>query len=392
MTGITQMRFEWHEAILTLLSLSTCLFLVFLGPKVPYLYGATAHLRAVQAAHSRQTPRVGGIAIFGSMALSTLFAPSEVARSYGLFVAATSIVFIVGLAEDLGFGVSPVKRLCAVCLASLAACLFLGVWLPRLDIPILDNMMSYAVIGVPITLLVTAGVANGFNLIDGVNGLASLAAIVAVVTLGLIAEQAEYTVMVQLATLFAAGLVGFFAMNYPYGFIFLGDAGAYTIGFVLSWFGIAILLNAPEASAWAILLTMFWPLADTLLAMYRRARRNTPKMAPDRLHVHQLVMRALEIYVLGRGRRNLTNPLSTLVLAPFVIAPPITGVLLWDNPTLAFWAVLCFLGLFFGTYAIAFQVLGLLKRKGGLKRVAQEFSLSPIPVTSPVSDQYPEQL
>jgi UDP-N-acetylmuramyl pentapeptide phosphotransferase/UDP-N-acetylglucosamine-1-phosphate transferase len=213
--------------------------------------------------------------------------------------------------------------------------------------------MEYSAVGIPLTILVTAGITNGFNLIDGVNGLASLTAIVAALALSQIAEISGYSTMVHLPMFLAAGVFGFFLINYPFGLIFLGDAGAYTIGFVLSWFGIAVLVNAPDVSPWAILLTFFWPAADTSLAIYRRLRRSSDISAPDRLHVHQMMMRGLEICVLGQNRRQISNPLTTLVLAPFVIAPPIVGVLLWNQNWNAFLAVLFFGSLLFVAYVAA---------------------------------------
>jgi UDP-N-acetylmuramyl pentapeptide phosphotransferase/UDP-N-acetylglucosamine-1-phosphate transferase len=171
--------------------------------------------------------------------------------------------------------------------------------------------------------------------------------------------------MMHLAMMVAASVLGFLLLNYPRGLIFLGDAGAYTLGFVLSWFGISILLNVPEASPWALLLTMFWPVADTLLAIYRRSRRGRDTMAPDRLHVHQMVMRGLEICVLGRGRRDIANPLTTLLLAPFVMAPPVAGVLLWDQALYSFVAFVAFLLLFFGSYMMAPRVIDAYRRKAG---------------------------
>ena len=386
----TLVHFEWHEVSLFLVSALFCSVLILARPS-SLLYGRAQHLKAVQSTHSKPTPRVGGIAIFGSLAVSVVFAPSDISQPYLMFILATAIVFVVGLAEDLGFAVPPLKRLFSVCLASLTAIVLLGVWMPRTDVPGLDSLMSYWVVGVPITLLITAGVANGFNLIDGVNGLASLTAIVAAVALGLIAEEANYAVMVHLTMMLTAAILGFLILNYPYGLIFLGDAGAYMLGFVLSWFGISILLFAPDASPWAILLTMFWPVADTLLAIYRRTRRKVAIMHPDRLHVHQLVMRALEIYILGRGKRNIANPLSTLVLAPFVVAPPIAGVVFWNQTTLAFQSALCFAGLFVGSYSLAFPMLRLLKRRAwSPKPVVHEFSLSPAEPSPPPSKKATE--
>jgi hypothetical protein len=64
-------------------------------------------------------------------------------------------------------------------------------------------------------------------------------------------------------------------------------------------------------------------------------------------------MRVLEICVLVQNRRQIANPLTTLVLAPFVIAPPIAGVLLWNQNWNAFLAVLAFGLLLFVGYAAA---------------------------------------
>lgn len=347
------LHFEWHEYVLTSLAFGLCVTLVLLCTRFPRLSGRSDDLRAVQSMHTRLTPRVGGVAIFGAMGLSVIFAPVSIAGPYANFFLATSLLFIVGLAEDLGFHMSPRRRMLAAMGASLLAIWLLGVWLPRAGIHGLDPLVNHWAIGIPLTLLVTAGIANGFNLIDGVNGLAPMTAIAAAMALSQIAELAGYATMVHLAMMLAAGIFGFFLVNYPFGLIFLGDAGAYTIGFVLSWFGISVLLNAPDVSPWAILLTMYWPVADTSLAIYRRTRSKTDVAAPDRLHVHQMVMRALEICILGRNRRHIANPLTTLVLSPFVVAPPIAGILLWDQNETALLAVLVFGALFFGSYAAA---------------------------------------
>jgi UDP-N-acetylmuramyl pentapeptide phosphotransferase/UDP-N-acetylglucosamine-1-phosphate transferase len=345
--------FEWHECVMAALSFAMCMSLILSRSRFPRFSGRGEDLRAVQSMHAQLTPRVGGIAIFGALGLSVIFAPVSVSEPYAKFFLATSLLFVVGVAEDLGFHMSPRRRLLAAMGASLLAIWLLGVWLPRAGIPGLDLLVAHWAVGVPLTLLITAGIANGFNLIDGVNGLASMTAIAAAIAMSQIAGQAGYATMVHLAMMVAAGIFGFFLVNYPFGLIFLGDAGAYTIGFVLSWFGISILLNSPNVSPWAILLTMYWPVADTLLAIYRRSRKNKDVSAPDRLHVHQMVMRALEICILGQNKRQIANPLTTLVLSPFVLAPPIAGVLFWNQNQNAFLAVVVFGVLFFGSYAAA---------------------------------------
>jgi hypothetical protein len=76
-----------------------------------------------------------------------------------------------------------------------------------------------------------------------------------------------------------------------------------------------------------MLLIFFWPIADTLLAISRRLSLGKPIAHPDRLHFHQLVMRGVEIVLLGRKKRRTANPLATLFTLPFVCAPMIAGVM-----------------------------------------------------------------
>lgn len=362
----TVQPFQIHLVYLAFVSFFLCLVLMALAQGIPRLRGRSDDTTAVQAMHVRLTPRIGGVAIFGALACSLLLAPEALVRQYAEFIIATALIFFVGLAEDLGFRVAPRIRLLTVALASLLVVALIGEWLTRVGLPVVDPLLELWFIGIPFTLLITAGVANGFNLIDGINGLAAVTAIGAAIAISVIAQKAGYLPTAVLCIMMAAVVSGFFLLNYPYGLIFLGDAGAYTIGFVLCWFGIATVLNAPDVSPWAILLTMFWPLADTLLAMYRRSLSNRDPMLPDRLHMHQLVMRGIEILILGRNKRHLSNSLTTAVLAPFVLTPQIIGVMLWDNNMAAFLAVLIFLGLFFGSYA---AVIGtVLKRKGPIKR------------------------
>lgn len=342
-----------NHMALALTSLGICLAIIASRKHMPLLAGRSQDLGAVQSTHVRNTPRVGGIAIFAALLVSLTIAPGSEINVYVNIISAAGILFAVGLFEDLGLNVPPKFRLLAAIVASFCAILMLGTWIPRTDIPVVDVLLKYWFVGAPVTLLITAGIANGFNLIDGVNGLAAFTAMSAALALCLIAGLAGYSSMVQFTTFLLAIIFGFFLMNYPFGLIFLGDAGAYTIGFVLSWCGIAILIYAPEVSPWALLLTMFWPICDMLMAIFRRFRSKSEVSHPDRMHMHQMVMRAMEICMLGQSNRNISNPLATLVLAPFIIIPPLTGVYFWNQSTSAFLSTLVFGTIFCTIYAIA---------------------------------------
>ncbi len=361
-TSIT-ISHDWQTAAIALISTVIATIIVAVAPSVPRLYGHCSISKSVQATHSRPTPRVGGAAIFGAIIISTAFAPPVLANGYAGFISAAGLLFVVGLMEDLGFGVSPARRLLSAMASSLVVVALLGMWLPRLGIPGADVLMDHALIGVPMTLILTAGITNGFNLIDGVNGMAAVAAMGTAVAFGSIASAAGNQELLDLNTMLVAAIFGFFILNFPFGLVFLGDAGAYTLGFILAWFGIAILIDIPDASPWAVLLCLFWPIADMLLAIFRRMARKVALTAPDRLHVHQLVMRSLEICVLGRGNRRVANPLTTVVLSPFVLSPPAVGVLLWNQNGAAFLATLCFAIVFSLSYAAAPRIVRRLRMK-----------------------------
>ena len=169
-----------------------CFVLLGLAQVFPRLKGRAEDDNAVQATHSGLTPRIGGVAIFGTLALGVLFAPTTMMQNYFEIIFATTILFLVGLREDLGYPVSPRNRLLTVVGVSLLVIVLIGEWLPRMGVPYIDSALQIWLLGVPFTLFVTAGVANGFNLIDGVNGLASLTAMTAGLALAAIAYQAQY--------------------------------------------------------------------------------------------------------------------------------------------------------------------------------------------------------
>ena len=153
-----------------------------------------------------------------------------------------------------------------------------------------------------------------------------------------------------------AAVLGFFTLNFPFGKIFLGDGGAYAMGHLLVWCAILLINPMPEISPFAILLIFFWPVADTGLAIWRRWRLGNPAGRPDRLHFHQLAMRFLEIRFFGRDRRNVVNPLSTLILVPLISAPQILGVLFWSNFVATVWFTLGMSLLFVATYLLGISL------------------------------------
>lgn len=312
--------------------------------------------RAIQSAHVSPTPRIGGVAIGAGLLLSAFFVPADVKAMYILYLSSLAPVFIAGLAEDLGVDVSPRRRLMGAALSSLMAVVLLQTWVTNADVPGLNTLLAFAPFGILFTVFATTGVCNAFNLIDGINGLSAGTGVVVALGLAAMADVSGQPQLASICFVLVAALMGFLVFNFPWGKIFLGDAGAYSLGHALAWLAVILMFRSPDLSPWAVVLVFFWPLADTFFAIYRRRRSGRPTDQPDRLHFHQLVMRALEIKLLGRQNRKIANPLATLVLMPLVTAPVVFGVMLWDKPLLAFASVISFSGLFFGTYMMGVRL------------------------------------
>ncbi len=311
------------------------------------------------------TPRIGGVAILIALVAFGLVIPDTTGHHLWLLLPSLVPVFFAGLAEDLGFHVSPRKRLLAAAISSLLAILLFKLWIPRADIPLIGALMAFTPFAIAITIFGGAGICNAFNLVDGVNGLSGLIAVVVAASLAAIAAQNGLFEVSAWCAVVIGAMLGFLVFNFPLGKIFLGDAGAYGIGHVLAWLAFLILNFIPDLTPWALLLIFFWPIADTMLAIFRRRIAGRPADQPDRLHFHQLVMRALEISVLGRNARHISNPMTTVILAPMFTVPAIAGVLLWDKPAAAAISLVFFAGLFVAAYQFGARFTASLRLQSG---------------------------
>ena len=371
---ITEPLLVQSYATLFFMSFILCL-VVILSSSYGFSRRGALDAAAIQSAHSGFVPRVGGLAIYISILvlvplLSFGFIPLSVvfdlnAKELTWLILSAAPVFSLGLAEDLGYKMSPKARLMASAISSLVVSFLFRVWLSRLGIPGVDMLVMFAPFAILFTIFATVGVVNAFNLIDGLNGLSSYVTISVAFSLSIIAFKVGNTQISIFLVLVIASVLGFMVLNFPFGKIFLGDGGAYSLGHLLVWSAIILINNVTEVSPFAILLIFFWPVADTGLAIWRRWKLGNPADRPDRLHFHQLAMRFLEIRFFGRDRREIANPIATLLMVPLISAPQILGVLLWDNFTATVW---CTMGI--GLLFVATYLLGIHTAKGSRGKIS----------------------
>jgi UDP-GlcNAc:undecaprenyl-phosphate GlcNAc-1-phosphate transferase len=326
---------------------------------------------AVQASHLNPTARLGGLALFIALIVAAALSHStDNWIAFVLLLVSAIPVFVIGLAEDLGYLASPRKRLLAATVSGAMFIALMGQWVLHTGIPGLDVALHWSPFAVAFSLFLAVGISHSFNLIDGLNGFAGFTALAAALALATIAHQSELTEHRDILLTIAAAVTGFLIFNFPFGKIFLGDAGAYVIGHLLFWMSVSILWNAPDISPFAMLLIFFWPIADTLLAITRRLSLGKPIVQPDKLHFHQLVMRGVEIVFLGRQRRHIANPLAALFTLPFVFAPMITAVMFALDPGAAAMAYGLFAVVFIATYKTGMWIAPKLRRSACPKKYA----------------------
>jgi UDP-N-acetylmuramyl pentapeptide phosphotransferase/UDP-N-acetylglucosamine-1-phosphate transferase len=249
----------------------------------------------VQKFHTQTTSRLGGVGIivgfFVAIALAVKTMP-EVASLSGWLLIASLPIFVGGLVEDLTHRVSPGMRLVLAMASSLFVLFVLDVGVAKTDIGWIDYLLSFQPVFIGLTVLVVSGFINATNIIDGFHGLAS--GTMAIVSLGLaaLAYQAADWTLVNLCLVSCAVVLGFFCWNWPFGKIFLGDAGAYLLGFWVIELGLLVVNRCSTISPMAPLLVGLYPIVETLFSMYRRKFvRSHPMGHPDSLHLHTLLFR-----------------------------------------------------------------------------------------------------
>lgn len=319
--------------------------MTYLLATTPILVRLTAlNYQASHAIHSRPTPRTGGMAV----ALTAVFA--AIFHFPGMDVQA--IVFsclpivLGGFLEDLGIDVSPRKRLALAALCCVVLFLSSDTMVDHVGIPGLDLALSYPLLGLIFTIFLLSGVTHAFNLVDGLNGLLAAVSTLSSLTLAALALKFGDQEVAIFMLFMASITVGFGAMNFPSGKVFMGDTGSYFLGFALGATGVYLISRHEELSPWSVLLALFWPLHETLLTIARRALARQRVFSPDQNHTHHLVLRHLVRRLKGTSYEGWENPASTLLLLPLIIAPNIVSLWTWSRPWLGMISVLSFVAVY----------------------------------------------
>lgn len=231
-----------------------------------------------QMMHKTPTPRAGGIGIY----LANLFL---IFNPLGWkFLLASFPAFAAGLMDDFK-PLTPRTRLMLQTLSGILSVVVFGAYVKSFGF---DIEMPYYLGGI-ITIIAVVGVINAINIIDGFNGLASGYVAMVFISFATISWMTQDMVIFELAIINIMAIIAFMLFNYPKGKIFLGDGGAYFLGFAVSSIALILVIRV-DISQWYPLAILIYPVFEVLFSMYRRKFISKAKMTHnDRLHLHQLV-------------------------------------------------------------------------------------------------------
>jgi UDP-N-acetylmuramyl pentapeptide phosphotransferase/UDP-N-acetylglucosamine-1-phosphate transferase len=319
-------------------------------------YTADTDLLGVQKFHARAVPRVGGIALVLAMTFVcgiAAFRDSEVVSGLTLLMIACMPVFLGGLAEDISKNVRARVRLSLALASGAIAYLWLGAAVSHVGIIGLDWILQFSLVSFMFTIFAIAGAANAINIIDGYNGLASVVSAMILAGLAYVSYYLGDRLILVAAVGMLGAIGGFLIWNYPRGLIFLGDGGAYFIGFIIGTLSILMLARHPNVSPWFPLLLCIYPIFETLFSIYRKklVRGKSPG-APDGVHLHMLVYKRLVRWAVGSSEARLINQRNAMT-SPYLWVLSSMGTI----PAVLFWQHEYVLMFFVALFSISYVVL-----------------------------------
>lgn len=314
------------------ISVIVSLIVILLSKKF-HIFIDTADSLKPQRFHTLPTPRAGGIGIF--LGFFAIFFFGSETNVY--FFISMAIVFFSGLLEDFSASLSPKSRLWLQLIGSAVAVFGMGAFITNL-LPIV-TLPYFA--GIMLALFGIVGVCNAVNIIDGFNGLAGGICLMAFVCIAIVAFSLKVDFVFFASLIGIGSLIGFLVLNFPKGKIFLGDGGAYMLGFLIALL-LAILTQDASISAWFGLSVMIYPVWEVIFSMIRRKKEKKSTTEPDKEHLHTLMHKKFK-----------NNPLTSVILWGFNLPFMVLSVIFAHNA----WVLIGICVVFVVLYLIIYKKL-----------------------------------
>ncbi len=300
--------------------------------------------------HLRVIPNLGGIGIFfGFITTASLFISPEAFTKWNFIIAASLLLFLVGIADDL-ISLSPSKKFLTQFIAA-----FIVVCIADIRLKSLHGVLGLYELrywwSVVFSIVGIIFVTNAYNLIDGIDGLAGSIATLSALLLGITLAGFGHPGAACLSFCLLGGIVGFLRYNISPAKIFMGDTGSLLIGFIISLLCIISVNSFNGLSTYSRLVihsaggalviglsVLFVPVFDTFRVFITRIMKGSSPFKADRTHLHH--------YLLDMGFTH-SQTVTILVISNILI---ITVSLITQdfNPNIAILCIVAFTLSLFG--------------------------------------------
>ena len=305
--------------------------------------------RAIQRIHCNETPRLGGFTLI--LSLTGFVMSPNLYENYAILktilISLIPVLFF-GMKEDLFYNVSPAIRIISLIFVGLLFMINFTGPLPDLtEIYFVGKFFSLNSIAAILYILGIVTVANGMNLIDGINGLCIGSVLSILGALLFLSAKTNDIAMFSVVSSLIILSVPFVFFNFPFGKIFLGDLGAYSLGLILSMFTIILFGRHHEISPYNAILILIYPLVEVLFSLLRRIKSGAYFFEPDKRHLHFGLFYFLRTY---NFTKKIANPLVAPILSILWAFPLIAIPLVYHNEIFILLSVLIFLSLYLAIY------------------------------------------
>lgn len=236
--------------------------------------------------------RLGGIALALAFVSVTLYTywfeqPLHARTGLGKIMVLSLAMFGIGLWDDL-FSLGAKRKLIGQILVASAA-YYLGIGIYHFQIPFTGHIIDLGFWSWMVTLFWLVAMTNLINLIDGVDGLAGGICLMLMLLMVYVCGSSNLLSFIALGM--AGALLGFLWFNFPPARIYMGDGGAYFLGFLI---GSMTIVSSQKGTIFAALIAPLFvlalPILDTTLAIVRRGVQGLPLFRADRSHIHHRLL------------------------------------------------------------------------------------------------------
>ena len=238
--------------------------------------------------HKTPIPLLGGVSIAVSFLAASLIFGLFDKSTIGL-IAGGLLILVIGVIDDI-VELKPSYKLLGQILAGVVLVLS-GIKIEFVTNFLTRKLFPLGIWSNVVTILWVVAFTNVVNFIDGLDGLASGVVAIASITIAFVAYSKGHTTISLLLFALAGSCIGFLKYNFNPAKIFMGDAGAMFLGYMLAAISALGAYKGPITLAVSIpIFVLVIPIIDTAFAIFRRLKKRKSISLGDKEHLHHRLL------------------------------------------------------------------------------------------------------